>query len=241
MALPRIDTPIYDIDLPLSQKNIRFRPFLVKEQKNLLMAIEADDKDTIEKNVKQILHNCTLTEGIDIESLPVVDVEFYFLQLRAKSVGEIVENKYICNNEVNGTVCGNSMDVKIDLMDIKVEKDPNISDVIQLTNEISIKLKYPQFSTIEKITSKSNSVDVAFDIVSDSVEYIFDGKQYYYAYESTPQEIAEFIESLSTEQFNKIENFFSSLPRIKKTVEIKCSKCGFDHSIELEGLQNFFG
>jgi hypothetical protein len=241
MALPKIDTPVYDIELPLSQKTIRFRPFLVKEQKNLLMAIEADDKDTIEKNVKQILHNCTLTEDIDIESLPVVDVEFYFLQLRAKSVGEIVENKYICNNEVDGKVCNNQMDVRIDLTEIKVDKDPEIKDTIQITEDISIKLKYPQFSTIEKISNKNNSVDMAFDIVADSIEYIFDGKQYYYAYETSPQELSEFIEGLSTEQFNMIEEFFTKLPRIRKTIEIKCSKCGFDHSIELEGLQNFFG
>lgn len=241
MALPKIDTPVYDITLPLSQKEIRFRPFLVKEQKNLLMAIEADDKETIERNVKQILHNCTLTEGVDVESLPVVDVEYYFLQLRAKSVGEIVENKYVCNNEVDGKVCGNTMDVNIDLTNIKVEKNPDIKDVIQLTKDISIKLKYPQFSTIEKITNNTNSVDIAFDIIADSIEYIFDGAQYYYAYESTPEELSEFIEGLSTEQFSKIEEFFANVPKIKKRVEIKCSKCGFDHSIEVEGLQSFFG
>ena len=97
MALPRIDTPIYELRLPLSGRLIKFRPFLVKEQKNLMMAIEANDKETIERNVKQVLHNCTLTENITIESLPVVDVEYYFLQLRARSVGEVVQNKYICN------------------------------------------------------------------------------------------------------------------------------------------------
>ena len=96
MALPKIDSPIYELTLPLSKKLIRFRPFLVKEQRNLMMAMESDDKDTIEKNIKQVLHNCTLTEGIDIDSMPILDVEYYFIQLRARSVGEVVENKYKC-------------------------------------------------------------------------------------------------------------------------------------------------
>ena len=94
MALPKIDTPIYELTLPLSKKNIRFRPFLVKEQRNLMMAMESDDKDTIQKNIKQVLHNCTLTENVDIDSLPILDIEYYFIQLRARSVGEVVENKY---------------------------------------------------------------------------------------------------------------------------------------------------
>lgn len=239
--LPRIDTPVYELELPVSGKSVRYRPFLVKEQKNLLMAMEADDKETIERNVKQILHNCTLTNDIDIEKLPVVDVEYYFLNLRAKSVGEIVENKYVCNNVVDGTVCGNTMSVKFDLNEIKVEKSTNESDIIELTNTISLKLNYPKFSTMEKLKSTDTSVDMAFQIVADSIEYIFDGEQYYYANETSPKELMEFIEGLSTEQFNKVENFFKSLPKLKKQLDFTCSKCGFQHNISVEGLENFFG
>lgn len=239
--LPKIDTPIYELTLPLSKKNIKFRPFLVKEQKNLMMAIEADDKETIERNIKQLLHNCTLTENIDIEKLPVIDVEYYFIQLRARSVGEIVENKYICNNEVNGEKCGNKMDVNLNLLDIQIENNPEYSDIIEITNKISIKLKYPEFSTIEKIKEKDSSVDVAFQMIIDSIEYIYDGDQYYYANESTPKELMEFVEQLNTEQFSKIEQFFDNLPKLNKKVEIKCSKCGYDHSIVIEGLESFFG
>lgn len=240
MALPRIDTPIYELKLPLSGKNIKFRPFLVKEQKNLMMAIEANDKDTIERNIKQVLHNCTLTENVHIENLPVVDVEYYFLQLRARSVGEVVQNKYICNNEVDGHKCGNRMSVELNLLDINVDKKEN-SDIIQVTDTISMKLKYPEFSTMEKISDKTNSVDVAFQMISDSIEYIFDGNQYYYANETSPAELMEFIESLNTEQFNKIEKFFEDLPKLNKKVEIKCDKCGYDHSVLVEGLESFFG
>ena len=239
--LPKIDTPIYELTLPLSKKNIKFRPFLVKEQKNLMMAIEADDKETIERNIKQVLQNCTVTENIDIEKLPVIDVEYYFIQLRARSVGEIVENKYICNNEVNGEKCGNKMGVNLNLLDIQIENNPEYSDIIEITNKISIKLKYPEFSTIEKIKEKDSSVDVAFQMIIDSIEYIYDGDQYYYANESTPKELMEFVEQLNTEQFSKIEQFFDNLPKLNKKVEIKCSKCGYDHSIVIEGLESFFG
>ena len=241
MALPRIDTPIFYLKLPLSQKEIKFRPFLVKEQKNLLMALEADDKETIERNIKQILHNCTLTENIDIEKLPLVDVEYYFINLRAKSVGEIVENNYICNNEVDGNVCGNKMKVEIDLNNIEVDNYNPEDSLVKLTDKISMKLRYPEFSIIERVNSSENSVEVAFKIIVDSIEYIYDGEQYYYANETTPQELMEFVESLNQEQFGKLEKFFENIPKIKKQVEIKCSKCGFDHSITVEGLENFFG
>lgn len=243
MALPRIDTPVFNIKLPLSKKDIKFRPFLVKEQKNLLMAMEADDKETIERNIKQILNNCTLSDNINIDKLPIVDVEYYFINLRAKSVGEVVENIYICNNIVgdDGDKCGNKMKVNINLNEIKVDNFSENSDIIQITPTISLKLKYPEFSTIEKLSEGSNSIETAFGIITNSIEYIFDGDQYYYAEESTPQELSEFVESLNQEQFSKLEKFFDNLPKIRKDLQIKCDKCGFDHSITVEGLENFFG
>lgn len=239
--LPKIDTPVYELELPLSKKSIQYRPFKVKEQKILLMAMESDDKESIERNVKQILNNCTVSEGIKIDDLPVVDVEYYFLQLRAKSVGEVVENKYVCNNEVNGSPCNNTMEVKIDLNQITVERSEEVDDVIQLTPTVSIKLCYPKFSVMEKLKNSSTSVDMAFDIVVESIDYIYDGEQYYYAAESDRKELMDFIESLNTEQFNKIESFFKSLPKLTKKLEFTCNKCGFEHKIDVEGLENFFG
>lgn len=241
MALPKIDTPIYDLELPLSKKKIRFRPFLVKEQKNLLMAMEANDKDSAEKNIKQVLYNCTLSENVDIDRLPVVDIEYYFLNLRARSVGEIVQNKYRCDNEVDGKVCGNIMETSLNLLDIKVENLTENQDVIQLTDKISIKLKYPEFSTITKLSEINSSTEVAFKLIADSIEYIYDGEQFYYANESSPEEVMSFVESLNQQQFAKIETFFNSIPRLKKRIELKCSKCNFDHSVDVEGLESFFG
>jgi len=240
MALPKIDTPVYDLELPLSKKQIRFRPFLVKEQKNLMMAMEADDKETIERNIKQVLTNCTLTEGIIIDKLPVIDVEFYFIQLRARSVGEIVENRYICTNEIEGTQCGHKMDAKFNLLEISVDIDPEAKDIIKITEAISIKLKYPEFSLVEKIKKKENAVEIAFEVVMDSIEYIFDGEQYHYASEVSRKELTDFIESLNQDQFGKLEEFFNNLPKLNKKIDLKCGKCGFDHAISMEGLESFF-
>lgn len=241
MALPKIDTPIFELDLPLSKKHIRFRPFLVKEQKNLLMAMESDDKKSIEQNIKQVLHNCTLTEGVDIDKLPVVDVEYYFLNLRARSVGEIVDNKYRCDNVVEGKTCGNIMETTLNLLEIGVTGLKENSDVIQLTEKISIKLKYPEFSVLKSISGLTDETEVAFNMIADSVDYVFDGEQMYYAKETSREEMVEFLGSLSQQQFEKIENFFVNLPKLEKKIEMKCSRCGFEHSFDVEGLESFFG
>jgi len=241
MALPKIDVPVYQIDLPLSKKHINFRPFLVKEQKNLLMAMESSDSETIEQNIKQILTNCTISENIDIDSLPIIDIEYYFLQLRARSVGEIIENKYKCNNVVEDKECGNLMDVKLNIFDVKVDMKEDLKDVIQLTDKISVKLNYPKFSAIKRASKFENSADMAFDMIASSIEYVYDGEQFYYAKETDPGEMIDFIESLNTEQFSKLEEFFANLPKMKQTVAMKCKKCGFGHSIDVEGLESFFG
>jgi hypothetical protein len=241
MALPKIDAPIYDLELPLSKKKIKFRPFLVKEQRNLMMSMESDEKESIEKSVRQVLTNCTLTDNFDIDELPILDVEYYFIQLRARSVGEVVTNRYRCENEVDGKACGNSMEVKLNLFDIKVDMPSNISDTIQLTPVITMKLRYPKFSVIEKTSNVEDANELAFNMIIDSIENIFDGNQFYYAKETPRQELIDFVDQLNTEQFSKIEEFFKNLPRLNKRIECICSKCGFNHNIEVEGLENFFG
>lgn len=241
MALPKIDAPVYELDLPLSRKHIRFRPFLVKEQKNLMMALESDDRETIERNIRQVLTNCTITENIDIDKLPVIDVEFYFINLRARSVGEVVENEYICTNEVDGNQCGGKMKGKLNLLDIKVDIDPNKKDVINVTDKVSIKMKYPEFSLVEKLSNKDSEVEIAFEVVAESIEWIFDGEQYYHAHETPKEELMQFIESLNQQQFSKLEEFFDGLPTMNKKMHMKCPKCGFDHTIDMQGLESFFG
>ena len=240
MALPKLDAPVYQLELPLSKKQIKFRPFLVKEQRNLMMAMESEDKDTIEENIRQVLSNCTVTQDVDIDKLPILDVEYYFINLRARSVGEVVESKYRCENVVEEDTCNNLMEVKFNLLDIKIQKDENIKDEIPLTENISIKLKYPEFSNLNSTTKYESVTDLAFDMIVNSVEYIYDGEQFYYAKEAQPGEMTEFIESLNQEQFSKIEEFFNNLPKLNKKIDITCNKCQFNHNIEVEGLESFF-
>lgn len=240
MALPKIDTPIYDLTLPLSNKKIRFRPFLVKEQKNLLMAVESDDQESIQENIKQILRNCTLTEKIEIDDLPVIDIEYYFINLRAKSVGEVIENKYRCEAIVDDKKCNNIMETSVNLLDIKVEGHVQNNDVIQLTDKITIKLRYPKFSVLKSIKDMNKMADIAMRMVAESIEYIYDGEQFYYANEVSANELLEFVESLNQKQFAKIEEFFLTMPKLQRKIDIVCSKCGFNHKFDIEGLENFF-
>jgi hypothetical protein len=241
MALPKLDVPTYEIELPVSKQKIKFRPFLVKEQRNLLMAIESSDSTTIQQAVKDILYNCTLTENVDIERLPIIDVEYYFLNLRAKSVGEIVESKYRCNNVVEDKECNNIMEHELDLQKIKVQLVEDISPEIQITPKIQIKLKYPEFGIVKDSMEYTDINDITFHMIAKSIEYIYDGEQFYYGTEAQPGEMLEFVESMNQEQFAKVENFFNNLPKLKETIDITCGKCGFHHKIDVEGLESFFG
>ena len=241
MALPKLDTPTYEIELPISQKKVKFRPFLVKEQRNLLMALESNESNTIQQNIRDILTNCTITEGINFDVLPIIDVEYYFINLRAKSVGEVVEARYRCNNIVNDKECNNIMEKDINLNDIRVTQDNTVNPEIQITPKITIKLKYPQFGIVKDSIQYDDINEVTFHMIAQSIEYIYDGEQFYYANETSPQEMLEFVESLNSEQFKKIEEFFENLPKLKNTLDITCSKCGFNHTIEVEGLESFFG
>lgn len=240
MALPKIDVPTYNLELPVSKKKIKFRPFLVKEQKNLLMAMEAGDSETIHNAIRDILNNCTVTPDVNIDELPIVDIEYYFLQLRGKSVGEIVESRYRCNNIVDERTCNNIMEENVNIGEIEVDI-PAISPEIQINDNLVVKFKYPQFGMVKNAINYTDEIDLTFNMIAQSIESVFDGEQYYYAKEQTPQELMEFVESLNQEQFSKIENFFENLPKLKKTLDITCKKCGYQHKIDVEGIESFFG
>lgn len=238
MALPRLDVPTFEIVLPISQKKIKFRPFLVKEQKILLMALESNESETIQSNIEQIINNCVL-EPIEIRNLPIVDVEFLFLNLRAKSVGEVVETQYRCENEVNGELCNNLMDVSFNVLDVQINK-PEVNDIIQLTSSVGIKMKYPTYEIVDRIKGIESVADIGFEYVLSCIEYIFDGDSMYYAHETPHNELIEFVESLTQDQFEKIEQFIEKVPSIEKKIETTCKKCGFQHTIVARELQDFF-
>jgi hypothetical protein len=213
----------------------------VKEQKNLLMAMEADDVETINNNIRQILTNCILDKNFDVDSLPLVDVEFLFLNLRARSVGEIVETRYRCNIENSeGKECGNIMEKEVNILDINIVQEEKVDNVIQVENNISVKLKYPQFSTIKSVEKAKDETELALSMIIDSIDAIFDGEQWFYTKDYTKEEIQEFVESLRIESFERIEEFFNHLPKLNKKIDMKCSKCGFNHTIYFEGLESFF-
>ena len=241
MALPKLDVPSYEIDLPVSKKKLKYRPFLVKEQRNLLMALESQDSNSTQQAVRDILINCTLSDDVDIDKLPIIDIEYYFINLRAKSVGEIVESRYRCNNIVNDKECGNIMEKNIDLTQIKVQVAEDIKPEIQLTPQISIKMKYPEFGVVKDSLKFEDINEVTFNMIAESIEHIYDGEQFYYGHEAQPGEMLQFVEGMNQEQFSKVEKFFDNLPKLKEDVNITCSKCGFNHTIEVEGLESFFG
>ena len=241
MALPKLEVPTFEIELPLSKKKIKYRPFLVKEQKALLMAMESGEAATIQHNVREIINSCTLSEDFNIDRLPIIDVEYYFINLRVRSVSEIAESRYRCNNVVEDKECGNTMDVKVDLTNIQPVTDVVVDPEIHLTDTIIVKMKYPEFLLVKDSINIDSITDVTFNMVASSIEYIYDGEQFYYSHEVPHEEMVEFIERLNQEQFDKLENFFNNMPKLKQHVAMKCSKCGFDHSFDVEGLENFFG
>jgi hypothetical protein len=242
--LPKIDVPIYDVQLPLTKKKIRYRPFLVKEEKLLMMAMEADDMKGITTTIKQIANNCILDE-IDIDDLPVTDIEFLFLQLRARSVSEVVELSYKCNNTVkddegNEKTCNHIVKFDFNIFDIKPTFDEKHTNKIELSPELGIVMRYPTFESIEMIEDEQD-VSKVFSILTTCIDYIYDKDNIYYAKDVTAEEINEFVEGMTREQFEKVKDFFDTMPKLKKNVDFKCGKCGYSENIEIEGIQNFFG
>jgi hypothetical protein len=250
MPLPKIDLPIFELKLVSNPTPIKFRPFLVKEEKLLLMALQSEEEDTIYKTIKQIINNC-LVDEIDIDKLPIFDIEYLFLNLRARSVGEQIETYFICRNVVGSekndegieveVECKNMMPVTFNVLDIK----PPVSDIspkIYITNKIGIVLKFPtlkSFKPIEDMVATDTNTKV-FDMIYECTEYIFDNDGMYYAHETPKEEFYQFLESLTQEQFDRITSFFENLPKMEHDVETTCQKCGFEHKLHMEGLTDFF-
>ena len=243
MALPKLDVPIFTIDLPLSKTKLRYRPFLVKEEKLLLIAMESDDEKTIMDTIKQIINNCCL-DDVDTETLPITDLEYFFLHLRARSIGEIVDLQYKCNNKVKDDAgeeieCGNNVKLKVNVLEIEPTFNDKHTNKIELTDKLGIVMKYPNFATIDKVKS-NNDVEQILGIIMNCVDYIYDEDSIYYRKDISDEELTEFIENLTQKQFAKVQEFFETVPAIKKELDFKCSKCGYQEKILIEGIQNFF-
>ncbi len=239
MSLPKINSPIYETKLISSDKVIKFRPFLVKEQKLFLMAAESDDAKDITNAIKQVLRNCILNDDVDIDTLPVFDLEFLFLQLRMKSVGEISKLKYKCNNKISDDkVCGAVVEIDVNLTDIKPIIPKEHSNKIELSNSLGVVMKYPNFSILSKLNIETE-LDM-FKIIVSCIDYIYDKDTVYYAKDYSITELSDFVDNMSQEDLEKIKEFFSTMPKIEKDIEFKCKKCGYTEQMHLEGIQNFF-
>lgn len=243
MALPKIDVPIYTVNLLSTEKPIRFRPFTVKEEKLFLMTNETDDVKAILETTKQVLNNCIL-DDVDIENLPMFDIENLFLNIRARSVGEVVNLKYKCNNNIKNdnneeTKCNNLVELDINILEIKPIKDSNHSKKIEITDEVGMVMKYPTIKLFEKIDITSD-VDSILEMAIKCIEYIYDKENVYYAKDTSKEELMEFVESLQTRDLEKIKNFFVTMPKLKKDVLFKCKKCGYEENINVEGIESFF-
>ena len=241
MALPKLNVPVYEAILPSTEKVIKYRPFLVKEEKLLLTAMEGGDETAMIPAVKQIINNC-VQGNLDVDKLPTFDIEYLFLRLRAKSVGEKVTlglKPWGCPKN-NGELCENSTQVDINLEEVVVIKNDKHSNKIMLDDKIGIKLSYPDLSKLGKV-DKIDTAESGMDIIKDCIDMIYTEEEMYERGTFNDKELDEFVDSLNTQQFTKIKDFFETMPALKYTAKYKCETCGEEKETIVQGLNSFFG
>ena len=232
MALPKINTVLYDLELPSSGKKVEYRPFLVKEEKILLMALEGKDDREMSKAIKQIITQCVSTEGFNVNKLPMIDLEYLFLNIRGKAVGDISTISF--EHE-----CGEIIKLDIDLTKVKIVKNKNYSDLVKITDDIMIRLTPPGIDNVIGAGNK-NQIDLVMEIIRDSIVEIIEGEDVFSAQDHTREELEEFLDSLNSGQFKKLQDYYESLPKMKQDIEYTCKKCGKTETETLEGLASFF-
>ena len=230
MALPKLETPTYELILPSSGDKLKFRPFLVKEHKILLTMSEADNNE-VARIIRELVDVCTF-KALKIKDLPHFDIEYIFMHLRAKSISETVEVVVNCE-------CGEKIDTSFNIDELKVEKPEGHSNKIMINNEIGIELKYPNIDDVVDIFATKDNQKV-IDLIIRSIKAIYNQEEYWEASDQSKEELDEFVYSLTKEQFDKLELFFVTSPKIVQTIECDCPKCGKHNISKLEGLQNFF-
>lgn len=242
MPLPKINTPTYDLTLPSTGKKIKYRPFLVREEKILIMALETEDMAQITNAVIEILDECILTKGISVTKLATFDIEYLFLNVRSKSVGETVEVNVTCPDDGKTSV---QMEINID--SIKVQKVRGHKNIIKLDDQYSMKLKYPSMTEFIESNFESGNdggegsdIDKSLSMITSCIEMIYDNEESWDASDSSQQELEEFIEQLNSKQFKSIEKFFETMPKLSHKVKVTNPKTGVESQVVLEGLASFF-
>tara|TARA_B100000131_G_scaffold100014_1_gene97123 strand:- start:925 stop:1641 length:717 start_codon:yes stop_codon:yes gene_type:complete len=238
MALPKINTPIYELEIPSTGKKIRYRPFLVKEEKVLIIAMESEDPKQMASAVKDVISNCILTRGVKVNELATFDIEYLFLNIRGKSVGEEVEVLVTCPDDKTTRV-----PVNINLDDIQIQNNKEHSKDIKLDDNLTLRMKYPSMSEFIKnnFAQGQINVDDTFDLITGCVDQIFSEEESWASSDCTKKELNEFIESLSSKQFKEVEKFFETMPKLSHNIKVKNPETGVESEILLEGLTSFFG
>ena len=238
MPLPKIATPTYELELPSTGETIKYRPFLVKEEKLLVIALESEDTKQITNAIKAVLKSCVLTKGVKVEQLPTFDIEFLFLNIRGKSVGEDLEVNVTCPDDDETQV-----PVTIYLDDIEVQKDDNHSNKIKLDDTIMMELKYPSLDQFIKNNfdfNEKNAMDQSFDLIASCIGKVYTEDEVWSTSDCTKKEVKEFLESMNSSQFKDIEKFFETMPKLSHTLKVTNPKTKVESEVVLEGLASFF-
>ena len=239
MPLPKIATPTYELELPSTEQPVNYRPFLVKEEKLLVLALESEDTKQITTAIKTVLKSCVLTKGVKVESLPTFDIEFLFLHIRGKSVGEEIEVNITCPDDEKTQV-----PITLNLDDIKVQKNDNHNNQIKLDDNLMMELKYPSLDQFIKNNfdfDEKNQMEQSFDLIGTCIDKIYNEEEVWATADCTKKEIKEFLESMNSSQFKEIENFFETMPKLSHTIKVTNPKTKVESEVVLEGLASFFG
>ena len=238
MPLPKIATPTYSMVLPSTEEEINYRPFLVKEEKLLVLALESEDTKQITTAIKAVIKSCIQTKGIKVELLPTFDIEYLFLNIRGKSVGESLDVNIICPDDGKTNV-----PVTIDLDDIKVIKTEGHSNIVKLDDSLMMELKYPSLDEFIKNNfdfKDENAMEQSFKLIASSIDKIYNEEEVWVAADCTKKEINEFLESMNSSQFKKIEEFFTTMPKLSHTIKVTNPNTKVESEVVLEGLASFF-
>jgi hypothetical protein len=241
MPLPKIATPQYELILPSTGKTIKYRPFLVKEEKVLILALESQDVNQITNAIKQILKDCIISRGIKVEELPTFDIEYIFLNVRGKSVGESIDLIVTCSDDGETQV-----PVKIYIDEIEVQKDPEHRSEIKLDNNLVLKMKYPSLNEFIKnnfdfSSNNISTIDKSLDVISSCIDSVYTEEEIWSAKDCTKKELTNWIETLTSYQFQEVEKFFNTMPKLSHTFKVKNPKTEVESEVTLEGLSDFFG
>lgn len=238
MPLPKISAPTYELELPSTGERIQYRPFLVKEEKLLVIALESEDIKQITTAIKTVIKNCIFTKNIKVESLPTFDIEYLFLNIRGKSVGEELEVNIVCPDDGETQV-----PVKINLDDIKVQTNESHTNRIKLDDSIMMQMKYPSLDQFIKNNfdfSDKNAMDQSFELIASCIDKIFTEEEVWTTSDVTKKEMNDFLESMNSSQFKDIEKFFETMPKLSHKIKVKNPVTEVESEVVLEGLASFF-